>query len=209
MFCQKVHKPNTFLECTTHYQAYRKKLYTKHYKNSIWSLELTQVDAETKRFRSKCSPGNKHTKTLTQWWIFPKKTTTLNIDTERSEMKNHKGWRRRNGFYRSQDASVCVCVSACVRVCMCMCARVCASRVWRQTWGLFSCQCPAATPAGLCFTVTPKLTNTPKWPRTVCLCACVHTSAWRRLCMSGELNSFQNEPYPKWLMPAVSSSRHT
>lgn len=124
MFCQKVHKPNTFLECTTHYQAYRKKQYSKHYKNSIWSLELTQVDAETKRFRSKCSPGNKHTKTLTQWWIFPKKTT-LNIDTERSEMKNHKGWRRRNRFYRSQDASVCVWARACVCVCVCVRVRVC------------------------------------------------------------------------------------
>lgn len=165
-----------------------------------------QVEPKTKGKRSYCQPGKRFTKKHWLKFSFSKEKQQQHLTLTQQELKwqTTRRWKEGAGILEAK-------MPLFVWACACTCARACvsASRVWRQTWGLFSCQCPAATPAGLCFTVTPKLTNTPEWPRTVCLCACVHTSAWRRLCMSRELNSFQNEPYPKWLMPAVPSSHHT
>lgn len=96
------------------------------------------------------------------------------------------------------------------------CARVSACALLqsgRQTRGLFSCQCPAATPAGLFLGVTPRLTSTPSDPEQslplrcvrsqrhedVCVCVCVSQSV-------RELSSLQNEPDPK--SAASKRSRH-
>lgn len=80
-----------------------------------------------------------------------------------------------------------------------------------QRWGLFSCQCPADTPAGLCLIVTNKHT---KWPRTVCLCECVLITWWRHVCVcvclsSEQLHNFQYEHHSQWLVPAESTSNYT